>query len=251
MNVDAMRHASSSDETAGYRAIEAALRSMPIPDGQLLAQLPLFLTRVSLSHVLFLADLYQRVLPIHGDVLEFGCRWGRNLALFVELRNIFETHNFSRKVVGFDTFAGFSSLRPEDGVDPIVRPGGLAVTGDWQAHLQRILDSHAALGARPHVRRTELVAGDASESVPAWLAANAGRTIALAYFDMDVYQPTKDVLRAILPRLCRGAVIAFDEVNVDAFPGETIALLESLPLGQFRLCRTPYSGNQSYIVYEP
>jgi hypothetical protein len=250
MNTSTMRHSSSSSETEAYRALEAELRETPIPEGQLLAQVPLFLTRVSLAHVLFMADLYRHILPIHGDILEFGCRWGRNLALLVNLRTNFEPHNFSRKVVGFDTFSGFTAVEAKDGADPIVRPGGLAVSDNWQASLEGLLKAHEALGARPHLSRTAVVAGDASQSVPAWLEANPGRTIALAYFDMDLYQPTLDVLRAIGPRLCRGSVLAFDEVNVDAFPGETMALLESLELSKFSLRRTPYSGNQSFLVWD-
>jgi hypothetical protein len=245
----AMQHSSSSTEVEAYRRLETTLRTSSIPEGQLLAQLPLFVTRVALSHMMFLSELYREILPLHGDILEFGCRWGRNLALLIELRTILEPHNFSRQVVGFDTFTGFASTDAQDGSDAIVRPGGLAVHGDWQSTLQEMLALHEALGPRPHVSRSSLVAGDASVTVPAWLAQNPGRTIAFAYFDMDLYKPTRDVLQAILPRLCRGAIIAFDEVNVNAFPGETVALLETIDLGKYRLRRTPYSGNQSFIVY--
>ena len=45
---------------------------------------------------------------------------------------------------------------------------------------------------------------------------------------MDLYYPTKSILKKILPRLFRGSVIVFDEINCDYCPGETQAILESL-----------------------
>ena len=74
--------------------------------------------------------------------------------------------------------------------------------------------------------------------------------MALAYFDMDIYKPTRDALQALLPRLVRGSIIGFDELCLEVFPGETVALREVLDLRRHRLIRSPYSGNQSYIIWE-
>lgn len=236
-------------ELEAYRSLAKELREAPIPSNQILAHLPLFLTRSSLSHILFMADIYRQVLDVHGDILEFGTRWGRNLALFLSLRNSLEAHNYSRRVIGFDTFSGFVSLAPEDGDDPIVREGHLAVSEHWEESLERLLSQHEALGPRPHVRRFELVKGDVVQTVPAWLEAHPESLIALAYFDLDIYRPTRDALRAVLPRLSRGSILAFDELCLEAFPGETLALREVLDMRQHRLVRSPGSGNQSYIVW--
>jgi hypothetical protein len=50
----------------------------------------------------------------------------------------------------------------------------------------------------------------------------------MAIFDMDIYKPTKDVLEKIIPRLVKGSLLVFDELNFKAFPGETIAVNEVL-----------------------
>lgn len=34
--------------------------------------------------------------------MEFGVRWGQNLALFESFRGIYEPYNYNRKIVGFD-----------------------------------------------------------------------------------------------------------------------------------------------------
>lgn len=246
---DTVRLRASDLEVQAYQGLAQALRQAPMPDNQVLAHLPLYLTRSSLSHILFMSDLYRLALDVHGDIVEFGTRWGRNLALFLSLRNSLEPHNYTRRVVGFDTFEGFASLAAEDGADPILKPGHLAVAQDWQRDLTELLAQHEALGPRPGVRRFELVKGDVCQTFPAWLDRHPESLVALAYFDMDIYRPTRDALQALLPRLTRGSVIGFDELCLEAFPGETVALREVLDLRQHRLVRSPYSGNQSYIVW--
>lgn len=247
---DTVRLRASDTEVQAYQALAQAARSAPIPPNQLLAHLPLFLTRSSLAHILFMNDLYRQALNVHGDILEFGTRWGRNLALFLSLRNIHEPHNYTRRVIGFDTFEGFASLSAEDGGDAILKDGHLAVSEAWDRQLAALLGQHEALGPRPNVQRYELVKGDVCETFPAWLQQHPESLVALAYFDMDIYRPTREALQALLPRLTRGSVIGFDELCLQAFPGETIALREVLDLSRHRLIRSPYSGNQSYIIFE-
>jgi hypothetical protein len=55
--------------------------------------------------------------------MEFGVRWGQNMALFTSFRNIYEPYNVSRKIIGFDTFAGFPSISEQDGVAETVQVG--------------------------------------------------------------------------------------------------------------------------------
>ena len=70
-------------------------------------------------------------------------------------------------------------------------------------------------------------------------------------FDLDLYRPTKDALREILPRMAKGGIIMFDELNHSAYPGETKAFLEILNNEiKFKLTRSPYSGSKSYVEIE-
>jgi hypothetical protein len=105
-----MKSQASTDEVDAYRALVALLQSSPIPPAEILANLALYLPRSALSQILFMSHLYSSILSVHGMVIEFGNRWGRNLALFSSLRNIFEPHNYGRKIVGFDTFEGFPTI---------------------------------------------------------------------------------------------------------------------------------------------
>ncbi len=244
-----MKTQASTEEVEAYRALVALLQSSPIPPGEILANLSLYLTRTSLSQILFMSHLYSRILDVHGVVMEFGNRWGRNLALFSSLRNVFEPHNYGRKIVGFDTFEGFPAVAPEDGGDAVAKVGALSVAPDYQDYLNELLAIHERLSLRPQLRRFETVKGDVEKTLPPYLEAHPETIVALAYFDMDLYQPTKAALTMIVPYLAKGSVIGFDELCLREFPGETAALREVLDLSRHAVIRSPYSNHQSYIVY--
>jgi len=195
-------------------------------------------------------ELYVKALGIHGAVMEFGVRWGQNLALLSTLRNIYEPHNYNRKIIGFDTFEGFTGVSSQDGTARSVQTGGYGVTEGYESYLEDVLATHEQLAPRSHIRRFELVKGDVTQTVPQYLERHPETVVALAYFDMDLYKPTKDVLLSIKDRLTKGSIIGFDEVGVAEFPGETLALKETFGLSRYSLHRSPLSYHQSYIVYE-
>jgi hypothetical protein len=244
-----MKTQASAQEIEAYRALAGLLRSSPIPQEEILANLSLYLTRSSLSQILFMSELYSQILHVHGIVIEFGSRWGRNLALFSTLRNVFEPHNYGRRIVGFDTYEGFPAVAPEDGHDAVMKVGALSVTPDYRDYLNALLEIHERLSPRPQLQRFETVKGDVATTLPAYLAAHPETIVALAYFDMDLYRPTKAAIEAIKPYLTRGSVIGFDELCVREFPGETAAAREALGLSERALIRSPHSNHQSYIVY--
>ena len=224
------------------------LRSSSIPDNELLDNLGAFLTRQALSRINFMQELYKRIVPVHGVIMEFGVRWGQNLSLFTNLRGIHEPFNYNRKIIGFDTFEGFPSVSDEDGSS--VSVGDYAVTIGYENELSGILNYHEQNSPIPHKKKHELVKGDAIVSLPAYLHHHPETIIALAYFDFDIYAPTKACLEAILPYLTKGSVLAFDELNCSEFPGETLALKEVLGLSKYAIRREPNSPLTSYLVME-
>lgn len=237
---------STSEEISRKDALAARLRTADIPDSELLDNLGLYLTRQSLSRINFMQKLYEMILPVHGVVMEFGVRWGQNMGLFSTLRGIHEPFNHNRRIIGFDTFAGFPSVAAEDG--GAVGTGDYSVTAGWKQELERILDFHEQNAPIAHKKKFDLVQGDATQTLPAYLKAHPETIIALAYFDFDLYQPTKACLEAIMPHVTKGTVLAFDELNCPDFPGETIAVREVLGLSSHAIRRDPSSPLTSYLV---
>ncbi|MBK8271161.1 MAG: crotonobetainyl-CoA--carnitine CoA-transferase [Planctomycetes bacterium] len=249
-NIEAPQTYSSADELDHRRRFFELFRSCPIPEGERLGNLGLFQNRQSLSRLFFMHELYQRIIPVHGVIMEFGVRWGQNLALFSTFRGMHEPYNFNRKLVGFDTFAGFPGVSEKDGRSNQARPGEYGVTRDYQSYLDAVLDYHEKESPLSHIKKHELVAGDVMETLPAYLERSPETIVALAYFDLDLYEPTKFCLEAIRDRLPRGAVVAFDELNCREFPGETRAVMEALGLANCRLQRTPHNPTPCFMVVE-
>jgi hypothetical protein len=91
--------------------------------------------------------------------------WGQNLALFESFRGMYEPYNYTRKIVGFDTFAGFASVNEKDGKAEIIQEGAYAVTKDYNKYLAKLLDYHETLSPIAHIKKYELVKGDAAETI--------------------------------------------------------------------------------------
>ena len=194
--------------------------------------------------------MYKKILDVHGILVEFGVRWGQNLALFEAFRGIYEPYNYNRKIVGFDTFSGFPSTHPKDGAADIIKEGAYDVVENYEEYLEQILSYHEKESPISHLKKFELIKGDAIVSLTEYLASYPETIIALAYFDFDIYEPTKCCLEAIKGHLTKGSVIGFDELNCRTFPGETLALKEIFGLDRYRIMRLPFSPLTSFIVID-
>lgn len=222
--------------------------SCPIPDNEKISNSALFLKRQELSKILFLNHLYQQIQNVQGVIMEFGVRWGQNLATLTNLRGIYEPYSYGRKIIGFDTFQGFINVTDKDGTHSIIQEGAFAVTENYETYLNDVLMCHQAESPLNHINKFELQKGNAVIKLKEYLAQHPETLIAFAYFDFDIYQPTKECLEMILPIMPKGAIIAFDELLDPHFPGETIALKEVIDIRKIQLQKNPFGGLQSYMI---
>jgi hypothetical protein len=238
---------STDEEVNNKKLFVKYLKDSPIPENELLSNLFLYMPRQDLNHLLLVNYMYQKILNTHGIIIEFGCRWGRNMAIFESLRGIYESFNYNRKVVGFDTFQGFLSINEKD---RNVEIGDYGVTEDYEKQLKILLETHEKMSPIPNMEKFELCKGEASIEIKRYLDKHPETIVALAWFDMDIYKPTKNCLEAIKPYLTKGSILFFDELNDRDFPGETLALKEVFGLDKFKIQRTPFSSLQAYIEIE-
>jgi hypothetical protein len=222
-------------------------RVLPQLGGHWNSHQTVFLRRQSLSRLIYFYELYQKIVEVPGVICEFGLQWGAGMATLMNLRGMLEPFNHSRMICGFDTFEGFVGCTPQDG--KLGSKGDYSTTEGYYETLQEILQLHENASPLAHVKRFELIRGDASQSFPQWLERNPHAIVAMAIFDMDLYKPTKDVLEKILPRLVKGSLLVFDELNCAHFPGETTAVDEVLGLNRLRLRRFPHQPFCSWAVF--
>lgn len=224
--------------TSGYSNVEKAMA------------FPLYTSRQALAQFLFKVGLFQKTLNVHGSVVECGVAYGAGLMTFAHCSAIFEPVNHNRRIIGFDTFAGFPHVAPIDrqGGHEHTEAGGMCV--DNYDELQRcieLFDRNRPLG---HIGKVELVKGDALKTIPEFMEKNPHLIVSLLYMDFDLYEPTLAALKHFLPRMPKGAILAFDEANHPNWPGETQAILETVGLRNLRLERVPYDTTRSFAVLD-
>lgn len=218
-----------------------------------LVDFPKFVPRQALSLFLAKHDLFTRSLTVHGSIVEGGVFTGGGLFTWAQLSAIYEPYNHNRRVVGFDTFDGFPNLAPQDTSEgdaghEFQRPGAYAFKNI--AELEEaayLVDLNRPIG---HIPKVELVQGNACETIPEYLRQNPHFVVSLLYLDFDLFEPTLVALRELVPRMPRGAIIGFDELNQAQWPGETRAVMEEIGLNKLRLRRHPFTPGLSFAVLE-
>jgi hypothetical protein len=193
-------------------------------------------------------EIFKKILPIHGSIFECGVLFGGGLMTWAALSEIFEPLNHLRNIVGFDTFSGFVSFAEEDKTMTAAHGeiGGLAV--DAYDDITRAIELYDQNRFLSHIKKVRLVRGDIAETAPTFLQNNPHIVIGMLWLDFDTYEPTLAALTHFVPRMPKGSVIVFDELNHEVWPGETIAVIQSLGLNNIKVERFPWGSTVSYAV---
>lgn len=241
----------SSGDLSQFEQTAALFESDPVDLIEKIEAFGKYASRQSIAKFLTKVEIFNKILHVNGSIVECGVLHGAGTLTWAKLSSIHEPSNHVRKVIGFDTFEGFPGVHDKDtrtGQFNQLHQGGLAgSTFDSVTQAVRVYDLNRPIA---HIPKVELVRGDICESAPRYLEENPHLVVALLYLDLDLYEPTKAALEAFVPRMPRGAVIAFDELNAKIFPGETIAVDEVLGLRNLRIRRFAYDSYVSYAVIE-
>lgn len=210
-----------------------------------LATFPKYVRRQQLKRFLAMYEIYKMVLPVKGSVVELGVFRGFGFMSWLKLSAILEPENLTRRVYGFDTFEGFPSLSPKDEyVNSVTELGGLAADSEYELNeLVKLHDQDRFLG---HIHKAELIRGDIAQTAPAFLDRNPHLMVSLLFIDCDLYDPTKVALETFVPRMPKGAILAFDELDNPQWPGETLAVLDGIGLGNLELQRLEWDPYISF-----
>lgn len=230
-----------------------AFERSPLPLAQRLQTFPRHVRRQDIARFLAKYELFKLSSAANGSVVECGVFAGGGLMGWAHCSAILEPYNHTRRVIGFDTFSGFPGVHDKDsarGTSEHLHEGAFRTSDTILDELQRLAEIHDSNRPLGHVPKVELVAGNACETIPRYVEEHPHLLVSLLYLDFDLYEPTKAALEYLYPRVVGGGIVAFDELNCAEFPGETTALLETVDLGQIRLCRFPFDPYISYFVKE-
>lgn len=199
----------------------------PLPMDERLFNIGMYVRSSVLVKFLVMDDVYRRIKGIPGQLVEFGTWWGQNLILLENLRAIHEPFNKQRIIVGFDTFAGYTTLSEKDKASEVWNASSYSTGAGYIGYLKELLEVHEGSNALGHLRGIHrLIVGDVEVTAPKYFSDYPASLVAFAYFDMALYKPTKAALMAIKPHLVSGSVLLLDELTWAESPGEAIAFKE-------------------------
>lgn len=233
------------------QSLQQLFDTNPLPKSDLLFNLGLFTRSSLLVKYITLHEIYQRFVNLPGMIVEFGTWWGQNLVLLENLRAIHEPFNKQRHIVGFDTFDGYNNQCSNKDKPSVVWEEQSYSTGkNYQSYLEELLITHEKSNVLGHNHGMHsLIAGDVTQTAPAWFSSHPESLIAFAYFDIGLYEPTKAAMLAIKPHLMPGSIILLDELTWSESPGEALAFKEIFHGEKFTIEKCKYYPSKSIIIF--
>ena len=206
---------------------------------------PFFNThRVEFARTLFRIKLYELVTNVKGSIVEVGTYKGNHLMLFYHLMLAMEPTNYEDKVIGFDTFNGFTNIDKKK--DKNISTNDFS-EADY-VFLKKLADLNNTNDIIKHIPKVEIVKGDAVKTIPKYVKEKKSLIVKLLYLDCPLYKPTITALKYIYPLIPSGGVIAFDELGMEKWSGETIAFKEYFKNNNIELKKFYFEPSASYFI---
>jgi hypothetical protein len=213
---------------------------------------PKYVRRQSLSRFLARYELFKLQLRVTGSIIECGVYHGGGLFAWAKLSAALEPYAIHRRIYGFDTFTGFPQTHARDrstDANRVNAAGGFHPGYDVYQELEQLVGEYDSNRYLSELKKVFLVRGDALQTIPQFVADNPHLLVSLLFMDFDLFEPTRIALEHFSPRMCKGSILAFDEIDNPWWPGETTALLDTLGVTTRAIRRFPSDPNISYIVF--
>ncbi len=206
---------------------------------------PFFNThRVEFARTLFRIKLYELVKNIKGSVIEVGTYKGNNLMLFYHLMLALEPTNYEDKIIGFDSFSGFTNIDKKK--DKNISTNDFS-EADY-VFLKKLTDINQTNDIIKHIPKVEIIKGDAVKTIPKYVKEKKSLIVKLLYLDCPLYKPTITALKNIYPLIPSGGIVAFDELGMEKWVGETIAYKEYFKDIDVELKKFYFEPSASYFI---
>ena len=146
---------------AGYlREVETYFESSPGSTLDKIENFAKYVPAATLARFLTRYEIFRRVLRVQGSIVECGVLNGGGLLTWAHLSSILEPANHQRRIVGFDTFAGFVELDEADRVNT----SDFSKSGGYGVDSEQDVIASIALHDRPrflgHIEKTKVVRGE-------------------------------------------------------------------------------------------
>jgi hypothetical protein len=132
--------------------------------------------------------------------------------------------------VCFDTFEGYQGFSDKDKPTKLHRDGTYNVGGAEYAELLRsLLVIHEKNNAMGHYHgKHKVIVGDCTKTLPDFFEENSNEFVALAFFDVNSFEPTLHSFETIYEKLVPGGIVAFWQLTRDSIPAEAMVYTKKI-----------------------
>jgi hypothetical protein len=192
-------------------------------------------------------EAFKMAINVPGSIVECGVFKGTSLMRFAMLRELLANYS-AAKLIAFDVF---SDKYPDTkyAEDKSVREHWINTAGESSistCQLEEVL-------ARQAIKNFELVAGDATETIPQYVKDHPGLKISLLNMDIDFVEPTYCALKHLYDRVMPGGIILLDnyageDASGNSLHGDTKGVDDFFHGKEVRIQRFPFAARPCYMV---
>lgn len=190
------------------------------------------------------AELYLKVIDLAGDILEFGVFKGAGIALFLNLKMMYEPNSLM-KVIGFDYFNSEKLTSSLDGLNKTMMTMVLNRAQAEELSVESVKKRLYNFNKDTY----KLIEGEAVANAIQFKMDNPGARIKLLYMDIDLGEPTYLILKTLWTKVVKNGIIVLDEYGYhkwDESDGVDRFLKEIE--GQYTFIDTKIGSPTAYIV---
>ena len=189
-------------------------------------------------------ELYKLILGLPGEVIETGVFKASTLIRLATFRHLFETPA-ARGIYAFDAFGSFPK-------DIISNPKDISYAATYDADFGdglSVVEVENILESKKLSENVHCVAGNITETMPAFFRENPYMRLAFVHVDVEVYEPTKVISEHCWPRLVPGGVLALDDFNHSTGAAKAITeFLDNRPGERLIVRKLPFTDAPAYVI---
>lgn len=218
----------SFEQAESRKVLLELFKTSPIPDDQLLNSLELYNRSSLTARLLHYYELYKLLLGSNGLILVYGYGYGNAIISFLSLRAILEPYNYSRKILGFESFKSSSVLsyyNENEKAFTSDKYGYFSQTKSYVNFLKQLIQFHEDENIFSNIPKVDVYFDDPVRESKEILKSCKDLKVALAYFDRIFVENLSEVFDAIKPFVDSDTIICPSTIN------------SYLPTGELDACR--------------
>lgn len=221
---------SPAESLSARQELFSLMKNYPATDDELERSMGLFLRGSFLARLFAITDIYKLIVDLPGSVFDVGTWRGQTAVVCENLRAIFEPLHFTRRIFAFDTFDGYKGFSDKDKATELHRDGTYGVGGETYAdYLSKLLVLHEKNNAMGHNHgKHRVIQGDCRETIPKFFEENPNEYLALAFFDVNSFDPTLKAFEQVYERMVPGGIAAFWQLSRNTIPAEARVYAEKI-----------------------